>query len=97
MFLHQKSLFILIIKQLLVQYSNEGVLVSKYIPFDLFFSVTKLLDDGLHDFLVELFLRRPVVLEVVLEELLAIFKPVVDFRRLRGRHELLVLLRGYFS
>ena len=84
MFLHQKSLFILIIKQLLVQYSNEGVLVSEYIPFDLFFSVAKLLDDGLHDFFIELFFRLPVVLEVILEEFLAVFKPVVDFRRLRS-------------
>ena len=84
MFLHQKSLFILIIKQLLVQYSNEGVLVSEHIPFDLFFSVAKLLDDGLNDFFIELFFRRPVVLEVVLEEFLAVFKPVVDFRRLRS-------------
>ena len=81
---HQHPLLILVVQQLLVQHPNEGVLVRENVPPDLVFGVAQLLDNCLDDFLIELLFRRPVVLEVILEEFLAVFKPVVNFGRLRS-------------
>ena len=80
----------LVIDELLIENTNERVLVCQHIPSDFVLCVAKFLDDCLHDLFIKSVLFLRVLLEVRLEKLLAVFKPIVDFRLHWCRHELLI-------